>query len=180
MTEKEIVNGFCDMVMKRRAANKIIPNVFIGNYEADIFEITKAGYTSEYEVKISKADFKSDANKNNGYYSNAETGFKHKINYKKDELARGDRVNYFYYIVPEGLINKEDLPNYAGLIYVKKITTTYYTHSKGYYDKELLVYNIIVSAPKLSNEKINQNQFLKCMESCYYRFHAFRNKITKT
>lgn len=46
--------------MCERRSNLVFPNIYIGSWEADILEITKSGYTYEYEVKISKSDFKAD------------------------------------------------------------------------------------------------------------------------
>lgn len=72
--------------------------------EADVLSVTGAGYVCEFEVKISKADFKKDGEKirkHNQYNTNPRY------------LA-----NYFYYVCPEGLIKSHEIQNYAGLIYV--------------------------------------------------------------
>ena len=37
----------------QRSSNKVYPNFYLGPWECDILEITKSGYTYEYEVKIS-------------------------------------------------------------------------------------------------------------------------------
>jgi hypothetical protein len=176
MTEKQIVYGYCDHVLKNIRGSKVFPNIFLDAYEADILEITKTGFTYEYEVKLSKADFKLDAKKNNGYYANAETNFEKVIRYKKDELIAGKRVNYFYYVVPEGLLNKTDIPIYAGLIYFKIVIVGFYNNKQGSFNKEKIVFNTIVKAPKLCPDKINSEKLLKCFESTYYRYHQLREK----
>lgn len=40
-----------------------MPNCFLGNFEMDLACISRAGYLSEYEIKISLADWKNDAKK---------------------------------------------------------------------------------------------------------------------
>lgn len=83
-------------------------NLNIFNWESDVVKFTKSGYVYEFEIKISKADFKNDfKNKKNKHaiLENSETG-----NEKKP--------NYFYYVVPKDMITVEDVPEYAGLIYV--------------------------------------------------------------
>lgn len=87
-------------------------NLNIFDWESDVVKFTKSGYVYEFEIKISKADFKND--------------FKHK---KKKHLLLEDsnneiknRPNYFYYVVPYGLISVEDVPEYAGLLYINSTT----------------------------------------------------------
>lgn len=87
-------------------------NLNVFDWESDVIKITKSGYVYEFEIKISKADFKND--------------FKHK---KKKHLLLEDsnneiknRPNYFYYVVPNGLISVEDIPEYAGLLYINSTT----------------------------------------------------------
>ena len=75
---------------------------FLG--EADVLSILKSGYITEFEVKISRSDFKADAKK-------------HK--WKHYELRIKNSIpNYFYYVCPENLIDKSEIQSYAGLIYV--------------------------------------------------------------
>lgn len=81
--------------------------VFRYDWESDYFCVNKEGYSFEIEVKISKRDFKLDFKKE-----------KHQLfldNSKKRLVP-----NRFYYAVPVGLITEEDLPPYAGLIYVNE------------------------------------------------------------
>ena len=117
-------------------------NVFA--WESDSLAITKSKYAYEFEIKISRADFKND--------------FKHKK--MKHQMLEGtyqlfgdewlgdgkmsltDKPNYFYYVVPENLITVEEVPSYAGLVYVKPR-----------YNREGKIYwydvNVVKEAPKL-------------------------------
>lgn len=83
----------------------IIPNFYYGIYEMDVFHmINPSRLINEYEIKTSRADFKKDFDKGNGN--------KHSMLYKGT-----CRCNRFYYVVPEGLIKVQEVPEYAGLMY---------------------------------------------------------------
>ncbi len=59
-TERTILKAlrtFCDN------HKYVIANAFIFNWESDLFSVTKTGTVYEFEVKISKADFKKDFEK---------------------------------------------------------------------------------------------------------------------
>lgn len=78
--------------------------VFPTNFEMDVLSLNKQGYLTEFEVKVSKSDFKADKKKK----------------FKSHWYESGNETmcpNRFYYVCPEGLISIEELPTYAGLIY---------------------------------------------------------------
>lgn len=84
----------------------VLNNLYVYNWESDFLAITKSWYVYEVEVKISVSDFKND-------FSKTE---KHKqLLYGKSK----NKPNYFYYAVPEKMIDIKDVPSYAGLIYVR-------------------------------------------------------------
>lgn len=109
-----------------------ICNYFMGCYECDVLRVTNDDKLFEYEIKISRSDFKADFKK----------GKKH------GELAQGKRVNRFYFVVPENLITKEECPEHAGLIYF--IPSDY-----GY--KSLFC--LVKTAPILQKNKIKIDHF---------------------
>ena len=106
MKTADIINGFCELVFRDRKGNKIYPNVFVEKWEADLLEVTRSRLTYEYEVKVSRCDFHKDSKKQD------QNG-----NSKFDNILAGGRTNYFYYIVPDGLVKPEEVPEFAGLIY---------------------------------------------------------------
>lgn len=73
--------------------------------EMDILSVTTHNYLYEYELKISRNDFHNDAKKTKKHDKLKDTG-------------RIDKPNYFYYVVPEGLVSLKEIPEYAGLITV--------------------------------------------------------------
>ena len=77
-------------------------------HECDILKVTPAGYATEYEIKISKGDFKAD--------------------FKKKHSHDSKFIKRLYYIVPYELheFAKNNLPKNAGLGYVRN-NKVYYT-----------------------------------------------------
>jgi hypothetical protein len=86
----------------------LAPNVYLFNWESDLLSICKKNMATEYEVKISRADFKADVKKID----------KHKV---LSEAYNGSPTrerlpNFFYYAAPKGILNLEDIPEYAGWV----------------------------------------------------------------
>ena len=117
--------------------------IFDNNCESDYFAITKAGYSHEIEVKLSKNDFIAENKKVEKYYylenfsgGQYVTAFDKKylmvteewkqeiynrkgycdVNYKE---MKNVLPNKFSYACPYDVINKNDVPDYAGLYYVE-------------------------------------------------------------
>lgn len=82
--------------------NLIVPNVSWGllDYEADIVSLTKSGYATEVEIKVSVSDLKAD--------------------FRKPIQHDSNLFKYFYYAVPEDMkeIALELIPDRAGLFVV--------------------------------------------------------------
>ena len=97
--------------------NIVIPNVFWAffNHEVDILSLSLAGYATEIEIKISKADLKKDA--------------------KKKHCHESTLIKYLYFAVPEYLVEfaKLNIPERAGLFAVGRTTIGYKTPWQGEY-----------------------------------------------
>jgi len=124
--------------------------LYVFEWESDKLIWTKAGYIYEFEIKISRADFKND--------------FKHKAD--KHVILQGSdghrRPNYFYYAVPTGLIEPDEVPDYAGLIYIDA-EYRYVAQS----------FRIVREAPRLHREKYTDAQ-LNLGEKFYYNWATAR------
>lgn len=87
----------------------------MGLMECDVLSISKADYIYEYEIKISRADFKKD------FIKEKHT---HIINEKYTRTRKGSLVyllpNYFNFVTPRDLISIDEVPDYAGLIYMNE------------------------------------------------------------
>lgn len=124
----------------------LINNLYVFSWESDYLALTKSGYWYEIEVKISRSDFKADFKKDR----------KHKT-----LMRDNDRKcpNYFYYAVPENLISVDEIPEYAGLIYIDD-----HGYSK-----------TIKGAPLLHKDKLK----LDLQDKFYYNWKEEKRKISQ-
>lgn len=160
-----------------------IDNLYIFFWESDKLLETKSGYLYEFEIKISRSDFKADFKKKEKHlilegkekympsFLDYYDTFKSQCPTIKDwekmceerypyHLTKyHKRPNYFYYAVPEGMIDKEEIPEYAGLIYVG----------------EECGFSIIKKAPCLHKEKYSDLD-LNLAEKFYYATLRWREK----
>lgn len=165
-----------------------VDGLYIFDWESDKFIETKSGLIYEFEIKVSQADFKNDfkhkkdkhiilegeekygdkylpryyelleENKKRGAW--CEASFHKWADDNKYYLVGGHkRPNFFYYAVPPGLIDVEDVPWYAGLVYV--------------YKSGLIT--IKKKAPKLHSDKIKDDE-LGLGEKFYYNMDKWRQK----
>lgn len=126
-------------------------NLYIYTWESDSWLMTKSNICYEFEIKISKSDFKND--------------FKHKS--EKHSLLENKnpnlvKPNYFYFVTPENLIDESLIPNYAGLIYI----IDYFPYFK-----------IIKHAPKLTDNKFDEN-YLELLPKFYYNYRQWKHKTS--
>lgn len=125
----------------------VLVNSFVFNWESDFFSMTKNGNAYEVEMKVSRADFRRDFEKEkHRMFKNAGSG----MFQERDPTERisGDHAawyfdystrksgyypfckmawrnsetffipNRFYYACPPGIIPLNELPRYAGMIHV--------------------------------------------------------------
>lgn len=85
----------------------------MGLQECDVISVSKADYIYEFEIKISRSDFKKDLIKEKHNFIINE---KYTFTRKGETLWR--TANYFNYVVPKGLVSVDEVPDYAGLIYL--------------------------------------------------------------
>lgn len=102
----------CQIAICRREIKKgnyVTENLdFFFNGEMDVAAINKSGYISEFEVKVSRSDFRADAKKYKWNFYGVST-----------DAHRGRCPNYFWYVCPEGMIKEAELLKpYMGLIYI--------------------------------------------------------------
>ena len=133
-------------------------------WECDLFEVTEAGYFNEYEIKLTRADFKADALKENrewlgGWGKEAQ----YKVENKHRLLAAGDPrgPSKFWYVVPKDLIAESEVPAWAGLIYCS------IWQPRGAFKVQT---KIVRPAPRLHRTKIDPKVVEHVNSIFYYRF----------
>lgn len=132
-----------------------LPNFYISGYECDMFRLRKSGLTDEYEIKISRSDFLNDFKKHWG-------GSK-----KHDSIKQGRRTNRFWFVVPEGLIEPKEVPDYCGLVYWKEWKTDWGLQ---------WTMNIVKNAKLIHKEKLIIRDLTM---ACYYREINARIKLAE-
>lgn len=123
----------------------MFPNVYHYDWESDLLYVSKDGYLTEYEIKLSHSDFVADMKKK-----------------KKHTRLNGtvDCPKYFYYVCPENIIALSEIPQYAGLIYV--------TPKQGYYKYHNV--GVIKDAPILVSDKIDQERMELLYRKILYKY----------
>lgn len=134
----------------------IVPNYFLGRFECDLLKISKAGQLTEYEIKVSRADFKKDFEKIQhtrfmGYEMEERNGQQYKKavyqnETKQDIILQGKRVNRFYYVTPANLVKPEEVPAGLGLIYATSFN-------------DYIRFNIVKVSKLFMKEKAKENLY---------------------
>ena len=169
-----------------------IDGLYVFDWESDKLLETKSGYIYEFEIKISRSDFKNDFKHKKDkhiilageekygdkylpkYYEfleeNRKMGnwceenfIKSSANNPRYLVGGHKRPNYFYYAVPTGLIDVEDVPDYAGLVYVDE-------------NKRLVIKK---KAPQLHKDKYADSE-LNLGEKFYYNMVKWKEKYDRT
>ena len=128
-------------------------NLNVFEWESDVLKFTKSGYVYEFEIKISRADFKND-------FKNKKK--KHALLEDKNS-ENSKRPNYFYYVVPKDMIDVEDVPDYAGLLYV-------FPYSFGTFS-----FIEVKKAPSLHKNKFDFKES-NLMDKFYYNYIHWKHK----
>lgn len=135
----------------------------IGWWECDLWQVTKSGYATEYEIKLSLTDFKADAKKSQRRYDRSDgkwqsyTEQKHRL--LAERCKRGP--SRFYYCVPHTLVGevKPILPEWAGLVEFRPVE-----------DWHLSRMFVVKDAPRLHRCKVNPKEIKLCKDRIVYRY----------
>lgn len=123
MTERQVQDGIYRDLLG--AHEFICPGYTpINWYECDVFALTRAGCFVEHEVKLTRADFRKDATKGTDrakFISDPGGGQLYERRSKHERLAARDKNGpvRFWYVVPDGLIDPSEVPEWAGLKYAR-------------------------------------------------------------
>ena len=149
-------------------------NSYLLTWEADFLSISKAGYITEYEVKISKSDYKADFNKQLDIRMKTPL-FKHDayamgvdscVRYSRHDEYSIRIPKHFYFVCPEGMISKDKVPTHCGLIYAKWIDK----EQEIQYGRKVLL-ETIKQAPVLKNNyKAGPKDIEQLRIGLYFKF----------
>ncbi len=143
----------------------VYPNVYLDCWcEADLLGIRRSGYTDEIEIKISKSDYKADFKKtcwwkikDSDEYSAIHGKQREEVNKHRCLEIKECLPNRFWFLVSPDLVEKIEVPDYAGLLTVRPYEDYWVIH----YIKE---------APLLHKNKITAMAAQKLDRKLAYRF----------
>ena len=173
MNERAIQNALYPWLAFERGYLLSCPNYTPAHwFECDLFAVTKANFAVEFEVKISRADFKADAKKGPDEYTRQRFGTMHPENRAKydvdlrskhERLTDGDTrgPSRFFYVTPAGLIQLAEVPSFAGLIELNHRNRP----------------KVIKEAPKLHRTKVDDKVLANCRAVFYHRFWTLRRGL---
>lgn len=151
MTERDIQIAlwyFCERTLRH---SLISPNTHFYDWESDVLSVTRTGFVHEWEIKVSRSDFKADREKH-----------RHAVLTKSYSLRVVAQPNYFWYVTPPGLVNIDEVPDHAGLAYIDIRKPTFH--------------QIVVQrrAPKIYDGKVSDADKVRLMRSMMFRFWRMR------
>lgn len=157
-------------------------NVFIFNWESDLFSVTSTKYSVEIEVKVSRSDFFADFKKAKHFLLSRH---KHKLltireswdgeNFSAIHVTDVQKSipNRFYFCCPFLLISALEVPEYAGLIYAKEngdylvVRPAPLLHKEKFDYKRMLFDKYMWGYMNAKNEIYDLNRSLKFMRDQY-------------
>ena len=133
-------------------------------WENDVFQLTPAGYWTEFEIKLTFGDFRADEHKQQEHrrpeLKEWRLEKKHDL-LKKSDSGRGP--NKFYFVAPVGVIPVALVPTWAGLIEINTVQSgTIWEMAP------------TVRAPRLHMHKVTAELRQAAVSTCYWRFHRLR------
>lgn len=159
------------MLTKYHFPNTTGMNVFLDDWECDVLTISKSGYSHEYEVKLTAADFRNDAMKTRRrvVYMDDRSSPNVITELKHDVIPAGHRTNRFSYVMPETMLGKVEIPDWAGLVLAKIVDRP---HSRR--DNEIWIkLDEERKAPMIHKDITRADRYRKTvLESLWYRTTA--------
>lgn len=145
-----------------------LANVYIygskktSTWESDFFFVAKNRHLWEIEIKVDRQDFDRDFNK----------AKKHRLYgdcYDRQDPNGILLPNHFYYCAPEGVIQREDVPEYAGLIEILEGDKVKFVGERPKMHEEILEINEIL-LKKFYNKSLRMERQL-----ADFRIELFEN-----
>lgn len=168
MTERQIQ---CALFREFRSTSKlVVPNYTpVDWWQCDLWRVTAAGYAEEYEIKLTRSDFRADASKcqKSKLIERLPGGTKRLIEvetHKHAMVSQGRGPSRFYYIAPEGLLDDDsDIPSWAGFREVNQ-------------DRQWLRVRTVRRAPELHRRPVDHETLAHAKSVFYWRFWGERAK----
>lgn len=157
------------LMVDRYRRSKVCPNYTPkGWWECDVFELTEAGYFREYEIKMTLADFRADANKDKRdwkaeNFNDERHGWSVRNKHKLLSEHSTEGPAEFWFVCPEGVIPIEEVPEWAGLITARLL------NRDGKFRARV---ELAKRAPRLHNSPCDPKVIEHLNGIFYWRFHS--------
>ncbi len=177
MNEPKIQNAL--WLDRGRAHALVCPNYTpSGWFECDMWMVTKAGYATEFEIKLSAKDFKIDGQKAQRFYPNSSNyELSHAERWKSEDHRKHDLLaahdprgpsRFFFVVSPEVGLTADNAPAWAGVILAEMVET--------WNGAKRLVLRELKAAPKLHGTKVNPKIIDHCRGVFFYRYWNIRTR----
>lgn len=144
------------LILDRWDRSTVFPNFTPAKWwECDVFELTKAGFFREYEIKLTRSDFRIDAKKIRKRWT------------RNGNARAHDGPCKFYFVAPAGVIPLNELPEWAGLIVCETRTTRAFKALPGTRD---VFTHVEKEAPQLHKVKAVDSVLAAVHKAGYWRF----------
>ncbi len=160
------------IIVDRYRRSIVMPNYKPSKwFECDVFEQTKSGFFTEYEIKLSRSDFLADRQKRHDpiRWQGGTWLPTPLVQPTKHELL-ASHVEYgprrFYFVTPEGLIAESEIPEWAGWIEVHYVEPDHPT------TKPYIRLDGRRVAPSLHRKKLDPKVQEHIFSVSYYRFQS--------
>lgn len=122
-------------------------------WECDVFYLSKAGYFSEFEIKLTVSDFRADASKMKRMWTQNPVSNQFECSHRMKHKEIGDPMGpvQFWYATPKGLI--DSVPDWSGLIHVSERRA-----------------EVVKPAPRLHRVKFCEKRLAHAQTIPYYRW----------
>lgn len=153
MTEHQIQNHLYKW-REKAGVKLIVPNTQVFEGISDLICISKTDLAFDYEIKLTRSDFRADFKKP-----------KHEFLKDVRTFPRYAKfcANYFAFVVPDNLIEVADVPKYAGLIYFKLAG-------------KAALFTEVRKPPRLHKNKVTQKQLDFLARGLMLRYWKARTK----
>ena len=178
MTERTIQNGLFGHLSQKGYLLSCPNYTPAKRFECDLFAVTKANRFVEFEIKVSRSDFKADAKKGPDARqkrlmetlpegSRLRSGFHPSSKHDRLALADTNGPSRFFYVVPEDLVAADEIPEWAGLMHARM-------HG------QWMLFREAKKAPKLHNQPVEPRVVQHMASVMYWRFWNLRRGIKET
>lgn len=156
--------------------NIIVPNVTdmsgLVGFETDLLVLSKSGYATAIEIKVSKSDLKNDLKKN--HIQRISNGWISEYNGQTAKERYFKNIKWFYYAVPEYLQEEalKQIPDFCGLLVARE-----YKHSG--INKVTFLNPNNRPAQIIYNKKWSLEMQLKLARLGTMRILKYKNKLNK-